>query len=42
VIDRRNPKSCYHLSLHISYPNAADRKRAQDLGVDPGRDIMIH
>src|SRR5215831_364010 len=42
VIDRRNPKSRYHLSLHISYPNDADRERACALGVDPGGDIMIH
>ena len=42
VIDRRNPKSAYHLSLHISYPNTEDRARAQELGVDPGGDIMIH
>src|SRR5262245_49674468 len=42
VIDGRNPKSRYHLSLRISYPNAEDRARACDLGVDPGGDIMIH
>ena len=42
TIDRRNPKSRYHLSLHISYPNEADRARAAALGVDPGGDIMIH
>ena len=42
VIDRRNPKSAYHLSLHISYPNMEDRERAQELGLDPGGDIMIH
>jgi len=42
VIDRRNPKSAFHLSLHISYPSAADRERAAALGVDPGCDIMIH
>jgi murein L,D-transpeptidase YafK len=41
-IDRRNPKSRYHLSLHISYPNIADCERARALGVDPGGDIMIH
>ena len=41
-IDRRNPRSKYHLSLHISYPNAEDRERAQREGVDPGCDIMIH
>jgi len=42
TIDRRNPRSQYHLSLHISYPNPADRARAAELGVDPGGDIMIH
>src|SRR3972149_6410307 len=42
VIDWRNPNSRYHLSLHISYPNPADRERAKRLGVDPGGDIMIH
>jgi murein L,D-transpeptidase YafK len=42
AIDRRNPKSRYHLSLHISYPNADDTARARAAGVDPGGDIMIH
>jgi murein L,D-transpeptidase YafK len=42
VIDRRNPKSAYHLSLHISYPNADDCEQARQLGVEPGGDIMIH
>jgi murein L,D-transpeptidase YafK len=42
VIDRRNPKSKYHLALHISYPNAEDVARAQTAGVEPGGDIMIH
>jgi murein L,D-transpeptidase YafK len=42
VIDSRNPRSCYHLSLHISYPNFSDSKRAKQLGVSPGGDIMIH
>jgi murein L,D-transpeptidase YafK len=41
-IDRRNKNSHYHLSLHISYPNQADRKRAKELGCNPGGDIMIH
>jgi murein L,D-transpeptidase YafK len=41
-VDRRNPRSKYHLSLHISYPNAADCDRARAAGVDPGGDIMIH
>jgi murein L,D-transpeptidase YafK len=42
TIDRRNPKSKYHLSLHISYPTPDDIDRARGLGVDPGGDIMIH
>ncbi|NJD56263.1 MAG: tetratricopeptide repeat protein [Nitrospirae bacterium] len=42
VIDSRNRNSSYHLSLHISYPNEKDRKRARALGVSPGGDIMIH
>ena len=42
VIDSRNRNSGYHLSLHISYPNEKDRKRAKELGVSPGGDIMIH
>ena len=42
TIDRRNPNSRYHLSLHISYPSAADVERARAAAVDPGGDIMIH
>lgn len=42
VIDSRNRDSRFHLSLHISYPNERDRKRAKELGVSPGGDIMIH
>ena len=41
-IDGRNKYSGYHLSLHISYPNEKDKKRAKSLGVSPGGDIMIH
>jgi murein L,D-transpeptidase YafK len=42
IIDSRNKDSHYHLSLHISYPNENDKKRAKKLGVSPGGDIMIH
>jgi len=42
VIDARNKNSHYHRSLHISYPNEKDQKRADALGVSPGGDIMIH
>jgi murein L,D-transpeptidase YafK len=42
VIDARNADSHYHRALHVSYPNAEDRKRAARLGVSPGGAIMIH
>ena len=41
-LEGRNPESKYHLSLRVSYPNAADRERASRRGVSPGGDIMIH
>ena len=42
TIDSRNARSKFHLALHISYPDEADRKRARKLGVRPGGAIMIH
>jgi murein L,D-transpeptidase YafK len=42
VIDSRTAQSHYHKALHVSYPNAEDRKRAAKLGVAPGGAIMIH
>jgi len=42
TIESRNRHSDYHLSLRISYPNGRDKKRAQELGVSPGGNIMIH
>ncbi len=41
TIDRRKPNSGFHRALHISYPNADDRKLAAERGVSPGGDIMI-
>ncbi|RID90963.1 hypothetical protein D2N39_15350 [Gemmobacter lutimaris] len=41
-ISFHNPKSRYHLSLGISYPNVADRAFAASQGKRPGGDIMIH
>ena len=35
IIDSRNAQSRYHKALHISYPNAEDRKRAARLAVRP-------
>lgn len=42
IIDSRNEHSAYHKALHVSYPNAEDRRRAAKLGVATGGDIMIH
>jgi len=42
VIDYGNDRSAYHLSLHVSYPNAADRAYARTRGRSPGGDIFIH
>jgi murein L,D-transpeptidase YafK len=42
IIDWRNPKSGYFLSLHISYPNEGDKAVANAAGVSPGGMIMIH
>lgn len=42
VIDFRNPRSQFHKSMHISYPNASDRAQARQRGVSPGGDIFIH
>jgi murein L,D-transpeptidase YafK len=42
TINGRNPASRYHLSLRISYPNAADTAYAEAKGKSPGSDIFIH
>jgi murein L,D-transpeptidase YafK len=42
VVDCRKADSKYHLALHVSYPNETDIQNAENLGVSPGRDIMIH
>ncbi len=42
VLDRRNPHSQFHRSLHISYPNARDRASARRWGVSPGGDLFLH
>ena len=38
----RNPKSAFHKSLRVSYPNDQDRARAAKMRCSPGGDIMIH
>ena len=42
IVDRRNPRSAFHLSVGINYPREEDIARAQELGVHPGGDIFIH
>ncbi len=42
VIDWRNPKSRFNLSLHINYPKRADQAQARRRGVSPGGEIFIH
>jgi murein L,D-transpeptidase YafK len=42
TISGRNPRSLFHRSLRISYPNAADRAYARSKGRSPGGDIFIH
>lgn len=41
-ITHKNPKSAYHLSLGVSYPNDLDREFAKAAGKSPGGDIFIH
>ena len=42
TLDYGNPGSAYHLSLHISYPDSADRAYARAAGRSPGGDVFIH
>lgn len=41
-INYKNPKSEFHLSIKVSYPNDADRAFAKSQGKQPGGDIFIH
>jgi murein L,D-transpeptidase YafK len=42
VLDWRKSNSKFWKALHISYPNAADRMRAELAGRNPGGMVMIH
>ncbi|MEN8626629.1 L,D-transpeptidase family protein [Psychrobacter proteolyticus] len=42
TLEYKNENSIAHRSIHISYPNAADRAYAKKLGVNAGGNIMIH
>jgi len=41
-LDYKNAESLFYKSLHVSYPNEDDIRRANEAGVPPGGDIMIH
>ena len=41
-LDTRNPHSEFFLSIHVSYPNVDDVRRARSKGLQPGGAIMIH
>ena len=42
LLDGRNSASDYFLSIHVSYPSAADTQRARRHRWKPGGSIMIH
>lgn len=42
TIDYGNPRSAYHLSLHIDYPRPEDVAFARSQGRSPGGQIFIH
>lgn len=41
-VDHKIRHSVNHRSLHLSYPNAKDKKQAKGRKVSPGGDICIH
>jgi murein L,D-transpeptidase YafK len=42
IIDWANPNSIAFISLHISYPNREDVRRANNSNLNPGGSIMVH
>jgi murein L,D-transpeptidase YafK len=42
ILDRRNAKSRFYKSIHVSYPTEQDKQRTSQRGVAAGGDIMIH
>ena len=42
TLDWRNPDSKFYKSIHISYPSAAQAQSAQQAGINPGGEIMLH
>ena len=42
LLGAKNPAGRYYKTINISYPNGYDMTLAQDRGVAPGGDVMIH
>lgn len=42
ILDMRNPRSEFFLSVRVSYPDSRDVARARKAGVAPGGAIMVH
>lgn len=42
ILDYKKKDSSFYKSIHISYPNETDKRRAKQSGVNPGGFIMIH
>ena len=42
TLDYKKDDSSFYRSMHISYPQAADKENAKQLGVSPGGFIMVH
>ena len=42
ILDYKIEDSAFYKSIHISYPNKEDKRRAKELGVNPGGLVMIH
>lgn len=42
LLDYKKQDSAFYKSIHISYPNAADKAQAKKKSVSPGEFIMIH
>jgi len=42
ILDRRNSRSRFYRSLHVSYTTLEQKAAASKTGIDPGGDIMIH
>lgn len=42
TLDYKKNDSSFYRAMHISYPQAADKENAKQLGVSPGGFIMVH